>query len=329
MSENIPMVSVVIEGTTDKSGQIVDKTIAGLERQTYPADHIELVFMDASNDGALGRRIGHSKPNIRVIPAEELTYYQAKNVGAKEATGELVVFVDSDVVWVPEWIAEAVTSLKNMPPYSAIVGLTQYADGLFSKVGTVSQFGHHWDAFATKKHNKLMGVIANNFAMRRKEFCDVGYKYTNYRQGMDMVLASDLREMGGVIMLNPKLRAIHKWGWSKLWEHPQTAYNVGRGLPTAAKNCKYFLQPEGAFSSQAASIGININWEWLTGGSLFGTFSLVVVRYLIFMKYWWKTHSVLRNPWYMMPFDILFLTCFFSVVGVGALSARLSSKKNE
>jgi hypothetical protein len=98
--------------------------------------------------------------------------------------------------------------------------------------------------------------------------------------------------------------------------------------PTAVKNCKYFLQPEGAFSSHAASFGVNVNWKWLTGGSIFGTFSLIVVRYLIFMKYWWRTHSVLRNPWYLMPSDIVFLTGFFSVVGVGALSAIwLSTKK--
>lgn len=168
MPESFPMVSVVIEGTTDKLGRIVEYTVAGLERQTYPADHIELVFMDASPNGALGHRIAHCRPNIRVVPSEKLTYYKAKNVGAKEATGEIVVFVDSDVVWAPEWISEAVTSLKNMPPYSAIVGLTQYADGWCSKVGTVSQFGHHWDAFATKKYEKLLGVIANNFAMRRK-----------------------------------------------------------------------------------------------------------------------------------------------------------------
>lgn len=326
MTEEFPMVSVVIEGTTDKLGQIIEHTVAGLERQTYPADRIELVFMDASPDGVVGRRLVHSRPNIRVIPAEKLTYYQAKNVGAQESTGEIVVFVDSDVVWSPEWISEAVSGLKHLPPYSAIVGLTQYADGWCSKVGTVSQFGHHWDAFATKQYDKLLGVIANNFAMRRKEFCDIGYKFTSFRQGMDMVLASDLRERGGVIRLNPKQRAIHKWGWSKLWEHPQTAYNVGRGLPTAVKNCKYFLQTEESFSRHAASLGINVNWTWLAEGSIFGTLTLVFVRYLIFVKYWWRTHGVLRNQWYLMPCDVVFLTGFFSVVLFGALTARFSTR---
>lgn len=144
-----------------------------------------------------------------------------------------------------------------------------------------------------------------------------------------MVLASDLREMGGVIILNPKLRAMHKWAWSKLLEHPQTAYNVGRGLPTAVKNCKYFLQPEGAFSSHAASFGVNVNWKWLTGGSIFGTFSLIVVRYLIFMKYWWRTHSVLRNPWYLMPSDIVFLTGFFLLLGLALCLRYGRRQKND
>jgi hypothetical protein len=317
-----PLVSVVVEGTTDPSGKIMHKTINSLLAQTYPHDRIELVFMDASQDGSIGKHVAKIWPNAVVVPAHDLGYYEMKNVGAQKGSGDIVAFVDSDVTWNPEWIESAVGNLSGLPSYSAVVGLTRYAPGWFSNVGTVSQFGHHWFKYATSDYDNLLGVTANNFALRRQEFLDVRYRFTQFRQGMDMVLACDLQRRGGNVRLIPELRATHKWGWSKIWEHPRTALNVGRGLTTAGSHCEWFLHGGGQMIAHASQFGVPVNIRWMLGGSRSGTSALVAGRFLIFVNYYFKTRRALDAPAYQIVPAVAFLGVFYLLIGAGALANR-------
>jgi hypothetical protein len=46
-----------------------------------------------------------SRCKLRVLAAPGLTYYQQKNLGAREASGDLVVYLDSDVIPESGWLA--------------------------------------------------------------------------------------------------------------------------------------------------------------------------------------------------------------------------------
>jgi hypothetical protein len=318
-SKTLPTVSVVIEGSTDPSGHLVRHAIEAIDRQTYPRDLIDIVVMDASGDGHVGELVASTWPQAKVVPAGHLSYYDMKNVGARRGTGQLVAFIDSDVTWNETWLHEACETLEELPPYSAVVGLTQYAPGWFSQVGTVSQFGHHWHRYASKRPDKLLGVIANNFAMRRSEFLDIEYRFTNYRQGMDMVLASDCQGRGGEVRLNPAMRATHKWGTSKLWEHPQTAWNVGRGLMTALRHCDDFWR-DGAFTRDLAALRLPGAPAWVRKGrSPIVALGAVTVRLAAFYRYYFGSRHVLGIRWYQVPAHSVFLTGFFAVIAAGAV----------
>lgn len=322
METPLPTVSVVLEGNTDVDGRLVSQAVESVARQSYPRDLIELVLMDASPHGTVGQRVRQMWPGAVVVPASTMKYYEMKNRGAEASSGELVAFLDSDVRYEPGWISSAVESLQHLPRYSAVVGLTAYAPGLFSKAGTVTQFGHHWSSYASGQGDPLLGVIANNFAIRRDDFVRVPYRFTAFRQGMDMVLASDLTERGGTVLLNPMMRVSHKWGWSKIWEHPQTANSVGYGLLTALRHCDHFIKNSGAMNQHVQGVGLSPKVSWLLSGSIPATLSVVGIRYLLFSNYMWRTRRVLGvKPW-ELPVNYAFLTAFFAVVAKGAVRGR-------
>lgn len=320
--QQLPLVSVIVESTTDPTGSVASHTLESLFQQTYPQEQLEIIFVDTSVGQHLGKSIQERWSSIRVITGAGIPYYEMKNVGAAAATGEIVAFIDSDVTWNPQWVSNAVKALSTLPPYSAVVGLTAYEQGAFSNIGTVSQFGHHWYKHATQDYENLFGVIANNFAIRRAEFLAVRYRFTMFRQGMDMVLASDLQRLGGLIQLNPEMRAGHKWGWSKIWEHPQTAYNVGLGLLTALRHCDYFLKQTSLLDSHLRNFHLSPNIEWLLSGSPIAMLSLVCIRFYIFSQYFWKTRQVLGVKWFQIPASALFLVGFFTFIALGALQPR-------
>jgi glycosyltransferase involved in cell wall biosynthesis len=319
IEQQFPIVSIIVESTTDPTGSVTSHTLDSLLKQTYPQERLEIIFVDMSEGQQLGKIIQQRWTSIQVIAGAGLRYYEMKNIGAAAATGEIVCFIDSDVIWNSEWIHDSVKVLNTLPPYSAVVGLTEYEKGAFSKIGTISQFGHHWYKYAMQDYENLFGVIANNFAIRRSDFLAIQYRFTTFRQGMDMVLASDIQRRGGIVRLNPKMRATHKWGLSKIWEHPKTGYNVGLGLLTALQNCDYFLKQTSLLNNHLHSFHLYPNVEWILGGSPLAMLILVLVRFYIFYQYFLKTRDILKVKWFQVPAYTLFLAGFFTFVAIGAL----------
>lgn len=81
-------------------------TIAGLERQTYPRDLFEVIVVDDGSDPPL--TLTESSPlDLRVIHQEDLGFglARARNNGARTAAGEILVFLDCDMVPEDDWLA--------------------------------------------------------------------------------------------------------------------------------------------------------------------------------------------------------------------------------
>jgi Glycosyl transferase family 2 len=64
--------------------------------------------------------------DARLLPVRDSCYTQLKNAGARVATGEILVFLDSDVIPEDGWLAALLLALQD-PAVSAVVGNT-YTD---------------------------------------------------------------------------------------------------------------------------------------------------------------------------------------------------------
>ena len=81
-------------------------TLAGLEGQTYPRELFEVIVVDDGSDPPL-ELAGPTPRRVRVICQEDLGFglARARNNGVREAGGDIIAFLDCDMVPEAGWLA--------------------------------------------------------------------------------------------------------------------------------------------------------------------------------------------------------------------------------
>src|SRR5215472_15982971 len=114
--DGCPRFSVVVEGYNESLDLgSAASTVKGLLCQTVPSDSVEVILVGTTAQKALWDRqfAGESRFfGIRTIAADGAHYYQLKNLGARAATGDIIVLVDTDVVPEPGCLAAVGASMR-------------------------------------------------------------------------------------------------------------------------------------------------------------------------------------------------------------------------
>lgn len=112
-----PLVSVIIPARDEE--QAIERTVRALLAQTYPALEV-IVVDDHSQDstGAILQRIAREDPRLVAFRGEDtppgwLGKPWALHQGSLRAKGELLLFVDADVLYEPDAVAAAVIRLEQ------------------------------------------------------------------------------------------------------------------------------------------------------------------------------------------------------------------------
>jgi GT2 family glycosyltransferase len=140
---------------------------------------------------------------------------RARNAGALQATGDVLVFVDSDIVIQPDALARLRAAFGADPELSAVFG--SYDDGPTSPA-IVSQFRnllHHY------VHQNSPGAAVTFWAglgaVRRERFLEVGgFDASRYEVPSveDIDLGMRIVAAGGRIELHPKVQGTHLKHWT-------------------------------------------------------------------------------------------------------------------
>jgi len=110
--ENPPRVSFVMP--TLNAGPLLDNCLSSIARQSWPRDRYEIILADAHSTDST-RDIA-KKYGARVIDDDGKNMEEGKRLALRQATGEYVVFVDSDnEITHPDYIELAVRALANNP----------------------------------------------------------------------------------------------------------------------------------------------------------------------------------------------------------------------
>ena len=105
-----PLLPVTVVVPYYETPQALSLTLAGLERQTYPRDLFEVVVVDDGSDPPLDfvelDLAGPSPLSLRVVHQEDLGFglARARNNGARAAQGDVLVFLDCDMVPEADWL---------------------------------------------------------------------------------------------------------------------------------------------------------------------------------------------------------------------------------
>jgi len=238
---------VVTSYTVDRTKEIIN-LLESVKAQTYTNIEV-IVVIEGSKD--LFERLKDYReislshdPKLIFLNSKRGASY-ARNVGAEEATGEIVAFVDDDVVLSPDWAENLVKSYKD----ESIVGVTGQVRPQWEEA--------RWDWFPEEFDwvfgcsrwlglNRIMevrSVIGANASFKKEAFISSGgYSTTLGACHLQHQRSHELHVFGeeaelcmrmktwGTILYNPNARVYHKVQRSKLsWSFiSQRAYQVGR-----------------------------------------------------------------------------------------------------
>jgi glycosyltransferase involved in cell wall biosynthesis len=112
MAEPLPKVSFIMP--TLNAAALLDNCLASIAKQTYPRDRYEIILADAMSKDAT-REIA-AKYRATIIDDRGRDMEQGKRLALQHATGDYIVFVDSDnEITHPDYIELAVRALAAHP----------------------------------------------------------------------------------------------------------------------------------------------------------------------------------------------------------------------
>lgn len=129
MKKDFPSFSIVIE--TENLGMAgLEDLVSGLQslqKQTLSPENAREVLIVAGGHVSEDTQelLRKDFPWTKIItPEESLSYTEAKMFGARATTGDIVVFVDSDVHYEPTWLESLLNGFLEKPDASVIAGET-------------------------------------------------------------------------------------------------------------------------------------------------------------------------------------------------------------
>lgn len=104
----MPRVSVIIPVRDDPR---IVACLAALQRQTYPADLIEVVVVDNGSVSPPEDLTG-ARPGVLQVSEPQGGSYAARNAGVSASTGSVLAFTDADCLPEEDWLEQVVAALR-------------------------------------------------------------------------------------------------------------------------------------------------------------------------------------------------------------------------
>jgi GT2 family glycosyltransferase len=191
----------------------------------------------------------------------------ARNAGARDSSGEILVFVDADVAVHADAFRRIRKRFEGDPTLSAVFG--SYDDAPAAP-GFVSIFRNllHYHVHQTSP-GPATTFWTGLGAIRREAFDSVGGLDEDLEWLEDVDLGMRLSAQGRAIELDPEIQGTHLKRWS-LWSMIKTDF-VGRGIPWVVLLLRH----------RRRSDALNLGWKHRASAasSLFATGALVKRRF--------------------------------------------------
>jgi GT2 family glycosyltransferase len=164
-----------------------------LEHSCFGRNYEVILVDDGSTDGTRDfLRTLNSKFRVIEMP-ENGGYAKANNVGARAAQGEVLVFLNNDIILLPGWLEPMLAALKHLPDAGLIGniqinaknGLVDHCGVFFDWNGLPRQAGKNRKLLPATAHTEWNAVTAACFIMRRQDFLDLDGFDEGYRNGME------------------------------------------------------------------------------------------------------------------------------------------------
>lgn len=249
-----PLVSIIIP-TIDINDYILHENLPAFTKQTYKKfEVIILPNQSSSKDIELTQKYNW----LRIIPTEKITRPALKrDIGVKEAKGEIIAFIDDDAYPTPEWLSKAVP-IFSKEKIEAVCGPgilpknSSFWEKVFDEVlKTPVGSGGYSFRFVPKKRKYVDDYPSMNFLIKKSVFNELGGFNSDYWPGEDSKLCNDLvHKNHGKILYDPDVVIYHHRretlkGYLK--QHANYGFHRGAFFAHGDKNSKKlsYLLPSG------------------------------------------------------------------------------------
>jgi len=209
----MPNVSVVIP--THNRIERLKRVLAALERQDYALGDFEVVVVsDGSSDGTDEYLRALTTPlQLHLVVQPNLGVAVARNNGVRQATGDLVLFIDDDVVPAPQLIAEHVRIHSAQSDDVIVLGPMLTPEGFL-----MSRWVRWEQAMLTKQYDAMRAgkyapsarqFYTGNTSLARTHLLASGGFDENFRRAEDVELAYRLAQRGLPFIFNPDAIGYH------------------------------------------------------------------------------------------------------------------------
>ena len=208
-----PYLSVIVPAFN--CGPALRRSLAALSASDLPRADWELIVADDGSTDDTPRVAGQSADRVVHVPEGPKGPARARNDGAQDAQGDVLVFIDADVCVAPQTLRQFAALFRARPELGAAFGAY---DLVPDAPGVVSQYRnllHHY------VHSQSPGPATTFWAgcgaVRRTAFVAVGgFDAVRYPRPQieDIELGYRLSALGYPILLVPEITGTHLKRWT-------------------------------------------------------------------------------------------------------------------
>lgn len=181
----LPLVSVIMP--TWNRAAILAEAIQSVLDQCY--ENWELwVCDDGSTDSTMDVVCQFSDPRVHYLPLDNAGAAAARNQGLKRARGDIIAYLDSDNIWLPEYLNRMVSALLEQPGHSC--AYANYLDYRVDSAGRIRVKAFERPLFNQERLLEKNYIDLNSFVHRRELYdCFGGFTESlSRRQDYDLII---------------------------------------------------------------------------------------------------------------------------------------------
>jgi glycosyltransferase involved in cell wall biosynthesis len=198
------MISVIIPSYNSEN--TIQKCLDSLKNQSYQGS-CEIILVDSSIDKT-SQIVSNNYPDINLIHLDKKTDPgTARNIGIREAKGDILAFIDSDCFPSRDWLERIATAHQSV--YRIVGGVVKNGNADHDNIALAGYMAEFREFLPGQLKREVAHVPTCNISYKKQVFLDHGFFQGEYYPQEDMVYNCRLAEKGEKILLDPTIEVSH------------------------------------------------------------------------------------------------------------------------
>jgi GT2 family glycosyltransferase len=189
--------------------QTLGDGLASLVRQAEQRRGVEIIVVDDGSTDSTPDLV-RGFPGVRLLRQNQQGPAAARNRGALEATGEIILFTDGDCIPLDNWLEEMLAPFQQLPDLIGIKGAYITRQRSLTARFVQIEYEDKYDKLATQQYIDFIDTYSAGY--RRQAFLAVG----GFDQEFPVACAEDvelsyrLANLGCKLLFNPQAKVMHR-----------------------------------------------------------------------------------------------------------------------